>query len=470
MPIVMKDSCVSFYKYIFVTIFYVLGGFASKADVFGPLEFNGNSFKIIQETPATSTGLDAVYVAYDLSGLSINYTSGSSSPVEWLKYSNMGGGYAEPVVNIEYSGNLSTLLSPEPDMGYIIKEGDRSYYFWLIDYSRHRFSAVSLSEASDQACGETVLNFQGEAPPIHYYTINGRQETLGRGITVNYTTLEWDSERKFYTDKRETKELAYCNNEIVLSPPNYCSTTFILEGDKFLKTWKESQTVETPVITPFSTAVETEAVQEDRNQEDEEREPSNQINNGNEGLGGSAPSTIQFISYVTDAVVHYEWQISTDEEFENIEYRITEQDLSYTFTEEGVKYVRFIGSNFNGSCESYGEVYTVSIGASELLIPNAFSPNEDGVNDVWKVSYRSILEFKCWIFDRHGHQIYHFEDPEGGWDGKRNGRYVKPGVYYYVIQAKGSDGKEYKRSGDINILKSYVSGSGSSGGEGTEIE
>ena len=97
-------------------------------------------------------------------------------------------------------------------------------------------------------------------------------------------------------------------------------------------------------------------------------------------------------------------------------------------------------------------MYTIGIGASDLRIPNAFSPNDDGVNDVWKVAYRSLLDFKCWIFDRYGNQIFHFTDPSKGWDGKYKGKTVKPGVYYYVIEAKGSDGTKYKKSGDINIV------------------
>ncbi|MDE5795706.1 MAG: gliding motility-associated C-terminal domain-containing protein, partial [Muribaculaceae bacterium] len=104
---------------------------------------------------------------------------------------------------------------------------------------------------------------------------------------------------------------------------------------------------------------------------------------------------------------------------------------------------------------------TVTIGDSELLCPNAFSPNDDGVNDIWKISYRSLLEFKCWIFDRTGKQLYHYTDPSGGWDGTYRGKKVKPGVYYYVIQAAGSDGKKYKKSGDINIIR-YRGGTGSS--------
>lgn len=48
--------------------------------------------------------------------------------------------------------------------------------------------------------------------------------------------------------------------------------------------------------------------------------------------------------------------------------------------------------------------------------------------------------------------MFYFDNPELGWDGKYNGKYVGPGVYFYVIEAKGADGKNYKMKGDINII------------------
>lgn len=45
-----------------------------------------------------------------------------------------------------------------------------------------------------------------------------------------------------------------------------------------------------------------------------------------------------------------------------------------------------------------------------------------------------------------------FSDPSGGWDGKYKGKFVPAGVYYYVIKAKGADGRSYDLSGDINIV------------------
>ncbi|MDE5551617.1 MAG: gliding motility-associated C-terminal domain-containing protein, partial [Muribaculaceae bacterium] len=63
--------------------------------------------------------------------------------------------------------------------------------------------------------------------------------------------------------------------------------------------------------------------------------------------------------------------------------------------------------------------------------------------------------------DRYGRQLYYFDNPDDGWDGMRGDKPVSPGVYYYVIQATGADGKKYKKSGDINIIR-HVDRSGSS--------
>lgn len=136
-----------------------------------------------------------------------------------------------------------------------------------------------------------------------------------------------------------------------------------------------------------------------------------------------------------------------------MDLRVSELDFTHTFNDEGVTYVRFYCANSDASCDYYGETYEISIGASSLKCPNAFSPfNEDGVNDVWKVSYSSIVSFECHIFNRAGHLMASFSDPSGGWDGKYKGKFVPAGVYYYVIKAKGADGRSYDLSGDINIV------------------
>lgn len=115
------------------------------------------------------------------------------------------------------------------------------------------------------------------------------------------------------------------------------------------------------------------------------------------------------------------------------------------------------------NCDYYSPVYEVSIGESDIKCPNAFSPGtSEGINDLWKVSYKSIIQFECHIFNRWGIQVAHLTDPSQGWDGKYKGKLVPSGVYYYVIKARGADGKDYNLRGDINIIgyKQNTSGTG----------
>ncbi len=87
------------------------------------------------------------------------------------------------------------------------------------------------------------------------------------------------------------------------------------------------------------------------------------------------------------------------------------------------------------------------------------------MNDEWKVSYKSIIDFDCHIFNRWGQELAHLTDPSQGWNGKYNGKTVPSGAYYYVITAKGADGRKYKLSGDINIIsfKRSATGTGNTG-------
>lgn len=414
------------------------------------LIFEGGSHKEIEIIPEKNTGIDAVYISYNLVGTSIAFESDSDMPAKWYRFSNLGGAFSEPIDDIVYDGKKSILNAPAGDMGYIITDNNKSYYFWLVDYSKYPYNVNSISASDIQDCESTILNIDGTGNAIYFYSINGQRETISRDIDITYNSLEWDNENKQFCQIEITKKIPYISEEVSLTPPALTQTYFTISGDRFSEIWNDKKSVESQLYYPHSVAAYTEAIQY---KDDADEDSSNQITPNDDGLGGSAPANIEFRAYVTDAVIHSEWQMATDMNFENITNRFYEQDLDYIFTEEGKTFVRFIGSNSDGSCETYGDTYIVNIGASDIRIPNAFSPNNDGINDIWKVSYRSILNFDCRIFDRQGHEIYRFTNPDDGWDGKHKGKLVKPGVYFYVIRAKGADGKEYKKSGDINILR-----------------
>lgn len=421
------------------------------------ISFEGNREAVLKFTPDKSTGLNNVYVAYDSSQISNMIISGFSGNVNVEKYSNLGGGYAEKV-DFTYNGADVVVNNPAGDMGYIITDAESTHYLWIVNYLPQmlQLNAVMASEIQD--CGSTLLDIVGSGGPIYYYTIDGRRTELSREINVKYTNLEWNEQNENYLQARQEKILDHLTSTLSLTPPLFCNSIVTITGDRFLEEWGRAISVESRLLYATGLDVHTSAVQ--TNQPDEDENNSNIIRSEGEGMGGSAPVDIEFRAYTTDAVIHNEWQIASDQSFEYIDYRFNEQNLDYTFNEEGTYYIRYVGSNSDGSCDVYGETYTVNVGASELRIPNAFTPNGDGINDIWKVAYRSISEFRCTIFDRYGNELYKFTDPAEGWDGTYKGKIVKPGVYFYVIEAVGADGKKYKKGGDINIIKSkrYDSG------------
>lgn len=437
------------YKIIYVKLFILFSFYFIPFICSAQLNFKGNNKSVIQVKPAASTGLNDIYIVDTTDNLTISFQSSGKLNFEWLIYGNLGGGYAQPVEGLNKNEDVYSISNPIGNKGYIIHDNEQTYSFWLVDYKSYQLKLESLSVSDDSDCDMTVLDFIGEGSSILYYTINGRQETLNREITLSYNTLQWDESEQLFIETCEEKILSYVPSIINIYPAVYCQTEFVITGDRFLKEWGEEKIINTDIYNPIAVDVRADMVANNA-----DTDSSNQIGGSNGEMGSSAPYDVTFYSFFTDAVVHYEWQISSDPEFEDITYRIYEQDLNYVFNEDGNYYVRFIGSNSNGSCTGYSDYFTISIGASKLLIPNVFSPNGDGINDVWRVAYKSLIEFKCWIFNRHGHQIYYYEDPSGGWDGKNGSKFVNPGVYFYVIEALGADGKKYKKSGDINILKS----------------
>lgn len=439
----MKQSCALFLS-------FSMSVCATAAQAAPGVTFSGNMMEVIELPADKNTGLDRIYVASTAAGLVIEAPAVDGQPLtSWQMYDNRGGGFATDVEGLERQGSTTLLRNPQGNRGYLLRWGDATtFYFWLTDYSSSPLHMTGLQLPDAPDCGMTTLTLQGDGDAIHYFTVTGRQMTLDRDIRIAYSTLEWSSEGSAWR-QTDTAHYVQQTGQVFISPPPLCNTTFTATGDRFLERWGLGEEVVSAPFVTTAVAVETTAERTNR-----PAEGSNQSGGSEGGLGGSAPADVSFRAYITDAVLHSEWQFSAEPDFGNLTHRFNQQDLDFTFSEEGTTYVRFVGSNSDGSCEAVGETYVVSIGASELRIPNAFSPGaETGGNSVWKVSYRSLVSFQCWIFDRYGTQLYHFDSPDGGWDGRYKGKFVRPGVYYYVIEATGADGKRYKKGGDINILR-----------------
>lgn len=403
-------------------------------------------------TPETSTGLSAIYVIETRSNASITYQAKNTSHPTWYTFGQMGAAYADQIPDneLDYSGNLSVLSDIRPDCGYVIEDGNNRTYFWIVDYSNHALKLNSLSISEETDCSTTFLQLDGKASPIYYYNINGRRLELSREMALSYATMEYSPDSQSYIETEAKVMLSnaegtlHCNSAL-------CDTEYTLEGDRFLTAWGlPAQQVRTSMTAAMRVEAHTEAQQISDTSDNQQH-----VSTGDEtgALGGSAPVEITFTAQVTPAALYTEWQLSSYPEFDDISLRDNNLEFSRIFQDAGTVYVRFVAANANGGCEYYSEVYQINIGESDLHCPNAFSPQDSpGINDEWKVSYRSITEFKCSIFNRWGICVATLDHPSQGWDGKYKGKYVGPGVYYYVIKARGADGRQYNLKGDINII------------------
>lgn len=416
------------------------------------VNFSGNKHNPVEIIPDIDTGLDVIFVLRNTTGVSFTYQSESTSEVRFYSFDNRGISFMTPIDNITKDNKKYTVNILNSDSGYIIEDNNKVYRFWIINYNDNPLSIKSISPSDSSDCNATVIKVFGNGAPIIYYTIFGRRMTLSREIESVYYTLEFDSEVSRYIQVKKNKFLPSFSDRITITPPVYCNTTLFISGDRFLREWGLGISLESEPIITNSLEVYSEAIPHIKNEYD----TSNTISDNSDFMGGSAPFDVTFKGYATDAATYTEWQFASDENFEDITHRFHESEIDYSFTKEGTTFVRFSASNSDGSCEAISNTFPICIGTSELKIPNAFSPDGDGINDVWKVAYRSLLDFECSIFDRHGHEIYRFSDPSSGWDGKKNGKTVGPGVYFYTVKATGADGRRYNKSGDINIINRKI--------------
>lgn len=88
-----------------------------------------------------------------------------------------------------------------------------------------------------------------------------------------------------------------------------------------------------------------------------------------------------------------------------------------------------------------------------LWIPNAFSPNGDGINDKWEVKTAGLAQVRWLIYDRWGLEIAQGNAFPIAWDGTKEGKPCPEGTYVYLIQATTLSGQPLTRSGSLTLLR-----------------
>ncbi len=87
------------------------------------------------------------------------------------------------------------------------------------------------------------------------------------------------------------------------------------------------------------------------------------------------------------------------------------------------------------------------------LVPDIFSPNGDGINDILYVYGQYIESVEFVIYSRWGHKLFESTNINHGWDGKHNGKDVPQGVYAYILKVVYQDNTSEEISGDVTLIK-----------------
>jgi gliding motility-associated-like protein len=110
---------------------------------------------------------------------------------------------------------------------------------------------------------------------------------------------------------------------------------------------------------------------------------------------------------------------------------------------------------YNANCFTKSKVVILpvpNLPNGNVIIPNAITPNGDGINDVWKISYNYLKSFDVKIYNRWGDCVFASTNPNQAWNGTTNGVDIKMEVFDYLINVTYTNGVTDKLSGDITVI------------------
>ncbi len=111
------------------------------------------------------------------------------------------------------------------------------------------------------------------------------------------------------------------------------------------------------------------------------------------------------------------------------------------------------GTDANGCMNTDIVSVTIQVFIDELFIPNMFSPNADGNNDVVVVEGEELNDYSFRIFNRWGELVFETDDQDVHWDGTQKGKELNAGVFAYVLTYNDINGDAQVVSGNITLVK-----------------
>ena len=105
-------------------------------------------------------------------------------------------------------------------------------------------------------------------------------------------------------------------------------------------------------------------------------------------------------------------------------------------------------------CEADFEAYVTVRPNYSFFVPNAFSPNNDGLNDVFRTYTSGVKEFELFLFDSYGKMVFNSSDVRDSWDGTYDGKPAPQGIYVYqVVMVKDMDIVVFSENGAFTLIR-----------------
>lgn len=160
---------------------------------------------------------------------------------------------------------------------------------------------------------------------------------------------------------------------------------------------------------------------------------------------GETPLTVNFSNSSTGAA-SYLWQFGLTD-------TSTAVNPSYVIVPLGSFPVCLVAINAAGCTDTACTTIDVYIN-SVFVIPNVFTPNDDGINDIFGVTGVGLATMDAEIYNRWGQKMYEWHTVNGGWDGRTMAGVLAPeGTYYFIIKATGIDKKAYEEKGSFSLIR-----------------
>ena len=130
----------------------------------------------------------------------------------------------------------------------------------------------------------------------------------------------------------------------------------------------------------------------------------------------------------------------------------TDSSFTHSYNLRGTYDVIITLLDENG-CVAYDSLLVI-VKPRDIIFPNVFTPNNDGENDIFSFRGEKIKEFTCSIFNRWGQEVYNWNTPVGGWDGRTiAGKESPTGEYFYILKAVDQYGKTIEKKGIIMLMR-----------------